>query len=381
MRNLILIAALLACAVPAPAQTPAQGGAAATAGSRRPNRPAPPQRQPSEEQLASLAEVPSNTPVVTLKGICNAAKHPESDDCKTVFTRAEMDRIVSTMTPGAPNASPRQIVIDHVRMLAAAALAQDRKLENNPAVAKELEGQDRLGGMRVLARAFYKQIEDDAGNPSMAEMQQYYAEHSAEFEEGEVWRLSLPKIAVSNGGRRIDPATLLAVMDGLHRQAVAGFNFDQIQLQAYKDLGLTQAPPPTMLTAARRSNLSPDEAKVFDLQPGDVSPVIESYTGLVILKLVSKRTAPLDSVIPEIRSDLKPFLFKREIENASKNIAAEFNLAYLGISKQPVLFPFTGDTLMFSEAANFPDARKRTTSRRRLPASPARTPLQPQSSP
>lgn len=381
MRSFILNAVLLVCAVPALAQSTAQGGAATIPGSRRPNRPAPQHRQPAAERLASLAEVPANTPVVTLKGICNPAKDPASNDCKTVFTRAEMDRIVSTMTPSAPNVPPRQIVIDHVRMLAAAALAEEHKLEKNPTVAKELEGQDRLGSMRVLARAFYKQIEDEAGNPSMAEMQQYYAQHSAEFEEGEIWRLSIPKIAVSNGGKRIDPATLLAVMDGLHRQAVAGFNFDQIQLQAYKDLGLTVAPPPTRLTAARRSNLSPDEAKVFDLRPGEVSPVIESYTSLVILKLISSRTAPLDSVLPEIRSDLKPFLFKKQIESASKNVAAEFNLAYLGISSQPVLFPFTEDTLMFSEAANFPDARKRTTSRRHVPASPTRTPLQPQSSP
>jgi hypothetical protein len=182
------------------------------------------------------------------------------------------------------------------------------------------------------------------------------------------------------GAKPGHPAMVKAVMDGLQRQAVAGFDFDQIQLQAYKDLGFNRVPPPTRLTAVRRSSLPQDQAAVFDLQPGEVSPVIETYTNLVILKLVSKQVAPLDSVITEIRSDLKPSLLQREIQSASKSVGAEFDLTYLGMSAQPVLFPLTGNTLIFSQLATSSDARKRASSRPHTPP-PGPTPLPPQSNP
>ena len=380
-RVLLSVALAALCAVATLAQSPVPEGPPAIPGTRNPNRPVSQHPQPAAKQLPSLAEVPANTPVATVKGVCKPTEKAESKDCKTVYTRAEMDRIVGQLAPHAPQASPQQIAIDYVRMLAAATLADERKLQDNPAVAKEMEGQDRLGSMQVLARAFYKQVEEEAGNPTTAEMQQYYTDHPLQFEEGELWRLSIPKSAISRGGRSMDSAKFKAVIDGLHGQAVAGFDFDQIQLQAYKDLGINQVPPPTRLTAVWRSNLSPDEANVFNLQPGEVSPVIDSYTSLVILKLISKQTAPFDSVMPEIRSELKPALLKREIQNATKNISAEFNLKYVGLSTQPVLFPLSGSALALSPSATSREARKRPSSRRHLPVAPSPTPPQPQANP
>jgi PPIC-type PPIASE domain len=381
LRRVLFSVTLALCAVPALPQTPAPEGAAPIPGTRDPNRRAT-QRPPVAAMLPPrLGEVPADATVVTLRGVCKRDQKAESPDCKTVITRAEMDRIVALLAPSAPHASPQQIVIGYVRLLAAATLAEERKLENNPAVAKELEGQERIARLQVLAKAFYKQIaEGDAVNPTTAEIQKYYADHPLEFEEGELWRLSIPKSSGLRGARSADPAIVKAVMDGLERQAVAGYDFDQIQLQAYKDLGINRVPPSTSLTAVRRSSLLPDEAAVFDLQPGEVSPVIETYTNLVILKLVSKQAARLDSVIPEIRSDLKPALLQREIQSASKNVSAEFDLTYLGMPAQPVLFPLGGNTLTFSQSATSPDARRRASSRPHTPP-PGRAPLPPQPNP
>jgi hypothetical protein len=132
---------------------------------------------------------------------------------------------------------------------------------------------------------------------------------------------------------------------------------------------------------ARRSSMPSDQAEVFNLQPGEITPVIDSYTNLVILKLVSKHTASFDSVTPEIRSGLKPALLKREIQSASENVSAEFNLQYLGMSAQPELFPLSGNALALSEARTSPRARNRTLSQRRMPEAPGRTPPQLQSNP
>ncbi len=57
---------------------------------------------------------------------------------------------------------------------------------------------------------------------------------------------------------------------------VAGGNFDQLQREAYKNLGINVAPPPTKLDMVRRTSLFRDKAKVFDLNVGAVSAVLES---------------------------------------------------------------------------------------------------------
>jgi hypothetical protein len=381
MRRLLLSAAFLACAIPASAQNPGGIGSVTNPPAMNMNRQTVRHPTKAAEQPPTPVDLPPDTPVVTLKGVCDPAKKSESQDCKTVITRGQMDKIVAQMAPRAPEAFQPQVAIKYVRTLAAAKLAEDRKLENNPTVAAELEKQTPLGRRQVLAKAFYRQMEEHAENPTLAELEQYYAEHVSEFDEGEVWRLSIPKSVFSQRGGRLDPRMVKAELDGLRSRAAAGFDFDQLQVQAYTDLDIKQTPPMTRLTMARRSSMPSDQAEVFNLQPGEITPVIDSYTNLVILKLVSKHTASFDSVTPEIRTGLKPALLKREIQSASESVSAEFNLQYLGMSAQPELFPLSGNALALSEARTSPRARNRTLSQRRMPEAPGRTPPQLQSNP
>lgn len=358
------------------------GGTVPSTPVMNPGRTAPQRKSLAPTPLPSLAEVPATTTVVTLKGVCKAAEKAQTQECKTVLLRGELDRIVTQLAPSAPrHASPQQIAINYVRVLAAASMAEDRHLDRDPAVAKDLQELQRFPREEVLAKAFYKQVEEQAANPPLTKMQQYYAAHPLQFEEGELWRLSIPKSAATEGRTHMDPAELKAVMDGMHRQAVLGYDFDQIQLQAYKDLHINRVAPSTKLTAARRSNLPPDQAAVFDLQPGEVTEVIDSYTSLVILKLVSKGTASFDSVAPEIRDQLRQSLVEQALQAASKQVTAEFNLKYIGTSTQPVLFTIAGIAPLFSQSTNSPEARKRASSRSHATTTPTPVPTQPQSNP
>jgi|SRR3974390_387347 len=381
MRRVLLTATLLACGIPACGQNPSGTGSVTNSATMSSNRQTVRHTTKPAEQPPTPVDLPPNTLVVTVKGVCDPAKKSEIEGCKTVFTREQMDRIVALVAPMAPETLRPQVAIKYVRTLAAAKLADDRRLGNNPTVAAELEKQTQLGRMQVLAKAFYRQMEEHAENPTIAELQQYYAEHKSEFEEGEVWRLSIPKSVFSSKGGRLDPAMVKAELDSLRTRAALGYDFDQLQVQAYTDLDIKQTPPPTRLTIARRSSMPSDQAEVFDLQPGEITPVIDSYTNLVILKLVSKRTAPFDSVTPEIRSGLKPALLKREIQSASENVSAEFNLQYLGVSAQPELFSLSGNALAVSDARTSAHARNRTLSQRHTPEGPGRTPPQLQANP
>ena len=375
MRSFLLFSmAVLGWTMPAMAQNPvgnqtAQNPATANINRRAARRPT----QPAEPAPAPV-ELPSETPVVTLKGVCDAAEKSDSSDCKTVITRGQIDRIVARIAPGAPQASKPQFAVEYVRILAAAKLAVDRKLQDNPEVAAELEKKVGPARAEVLAKAFYRQVDEEAGNASNDELQQYYAAHASKFEEGEVLRLSLPISGNRRDGMRLNPAMVKTEAEALRTRAVAGFDFDQLEVQAYRDLGITLPPPLTRLTMARRSSMPEDQAIVFDLQPGEITPVIESYGKLVILKLVSKHTATFESVLPEIKADVKPERLTREMAKASKSVTADFNLEYLGVTDQPALFTVTGDapSLAHAAASLAPDSRRRAVPRR--PAAPTRVP-------
>src|SRR6266576_2457259 len=313
MRCVLLNAALLACVTPAIAQNSSSNQTAANPATTKTNRRVVGSPTQTVKEAPTAVELPAETPVVTIKGVCDPGKKSESQDCKTVITRGQMDQIAQRIAPGTPPAS-------HQQMGEAAANATDNQLR------------------------------------------QYYAEHPSEFEEVEVLQLSLPTSGNSRKGMRLDRAMLKTEADGLHSRAVSGYDFDQLQVQAYADLGITQPPPPTRLTIARRNSMPEDQAQVFDLQPGEITPVIESYTKLVFLTLVAKHTVTFESVLPDIKAAVKQKRLEQEIEKASKSVTADFNLEYLGMHAQPALFTLHGDMKSLANAAT-PDQRSRVSRR------------------
>src|ERR1700751_5892181 len=377
MRSFVLFsAALLACTTQAIAQNSTGAGSAVNPGTTTMNRQTAHRPTQAAQPAATAVELPAETPVVTIKGVCDPGVKSDSPDCKTVITRGQMDQIVERLVPNASPASYPQLAIKYVRMLAAAKLAEERKLEDNPVVAAELRKKVGPARAEVLAKAFYQQLEEAAANLTDSELRQYYAEHPSEFEEGEVWRLSLPISGYSRSGMRLNGAIMKTEVESLRKRAVLGYDFDQLQAQAYSDLGIPQPPPPTRLTMSRRNSMPEDQAQVFDLQPGEITPVIESYTKLAILKLVSKRIAPFESVLPEIKDEIKQKRLKQELENASKSVTADFNLQYLGMRAQPALFTLHGDKQSLN-AATAPNQQRRM-ARRPMATNPAPVTMPPQ---
>jgi hypothetical protein len=381
MRCVLLNAALLACVTSAMAQNSSSSQTAANRATTKTNRQVVGSPTQAVKDAPTAVELPAETPVVTIKGVCDPGKKSDSQDCQTMITRGQMDQIVERMAPRTPPASQPQFAIKYVRMLAAAKLAEDRKLEDNPVVAEELRKKVGPGRAEVLAKAFYQQMEEAAANATDSELRQYYTDHPSEFEEGEVLRLSLPTSGYSRNGMRLDRAMLKTEADALRRRAVAGYDFDQLQVQAYTDLGIPQPPPPTRLTMARRNSTPEDQTQVLDVQPGEITPVIETYTKLVFLKLVSKHIATFESVLPDIKAVVKQKRLEQEIAKASKSVTADFNLQYLGMHAQPALFTLHGDMQALAKAAT-PNQRRRV-SRRPMATStaPATVPPQPQAHP
>jgi hypothetical protein len=318
---------------PVPAQNPTTISAAQRVDRRGPQRL---RKSPTRGNT----DVPPNAPVVTLEGVCDRSqKNASVKDCKTVITRAQMDALINVLQPDASPMARRQFAITYARLIAASDIAEQRHLDVSPAVVKELQVQLKLARMQVLTESLLQAIQRQTEDIPDTEIQKYYTEHQGYFEQAGLQRVYVPKSAATESGQPLDSAAVKARADELHARAAAGEEFDMLQQEAYKSLGIKATPPPTRLGLMPRSKLSPDEAKVFDLAPGDVTQVLESQDALIILKLESKQTISVESARPEIEALLLHDRMQDGLREATKSVKAQFNLKYLESQTAPELFP------------------------------------------
>ncbi len=376
MRIVALFAGALFCAIPVVGQSASTGASLPGPVASLPSPPS--SGRPMgivERPLPTYQEVPSDTPVVTLDGVCDPLA-PAVKTCKTVVTRGEMDNLADMLLPGALPEARRQFALRYARLLAASSVAERQHLEKNPAVANVLRTQTKFVRMQVLAGAFYHQIDQQAATIPMADIRRYYEEHGNDFAQGDLRRLSLPTTTRVPGGKTLDLKIVQGKAVELKVRALSGEDFEQLQESAYKDLGQPGPLPPTKMANIGRADLPLDQQKVFDLRPGEVSEVFDSFSGLVILKLESKRTKPLESVQSEISSILQRLRVRQELQQASQGVKAQFNPAFMGLSSVPDLFPPLGLSQKLNQPSAIPgissNPRTRMLSRRRsLPGSTA----------
>ena len=123
-------------------------------------------------------------------------------------------------------------------------------------------------------------------------MEAYYKQYQQSFQEADVFRLVLPLNAATENGKPIDPAAAKTLTEELRGRVLAGDEFDDLQARAYKEMGITAAVPHTNINLMNRPGLSPEEAKVFEMDLGETTPVFENQGVLVILLARPKTPAP-----------------------------------------------------------------------------------------
>ncbi len=309
-----------------------------------------------------VAELPANTPIVTLQGVCDdapaskvaartataknvsvktgATKRPVKT-CKTVITKGQMDALIDVLLPAAPAETRRQFALNYIRMLAASGVAKDKNLWQDPAVGKEMEARVDFTRMQVMASALYHRVETLANEVPDSEVESYYNAHKENYIQGDVQRISLVKSLASKGtvpATAEELAALKAKAEAYQARAAKGEDFDALQKEIIQTLNPGAPVPLTKISMIRRTALPPAEGIVFDLKPGEVTQVVEAQGAFEVLKLVSLQTVPLDSVHADIKAALTNGHLQLLMKDATKNVTANFNLAYLNLPTAPELF-------------------------------------------
>jgi hypothetical protein len=302
-------------------------------------RPAPPKAATAAPAPATKAAevtiVAPGTPVITIAGLCDKPAASKAADCKTVVTRAEFEQLVNTVAPTIAPPARKQLATQYGMALVMVHKAHQMGLDQGPKF-QELMRVARIG---VLTKELSQSLQDEAGHISDKEIETYYHNHDAEFQEVELQRIFIPhsKQVVESRDKPADDAAkkqeqesedaMKKLADALRARAAAGEDFEKLQDEAIAASEM-KGKPPTKLGKIRRTSLPPDQAAVFNLKPGETSQLISTPNGYLVYKVGEKDTLPLDKVQAEISSSLRSQRMQDALEKIQQSATPELNEKY-----------------------------------------------------
>jgi PPIC-type PPIASE domain len=353
----------------------AAGQAPSTTPSQPASKPAAPSTSAAKAAAPSGAEsVVPETPVITIEGVCDtpkpaataaAAKKAAPADCKTVVTRAQFDALANALQPNMNPATKRKLADLYPKMLIMAHSAKQRGLENDPKFKQILQ----FARLQILSQELSRSMKEDADKVPPAEIEKYYKDNSAAFEQATLQRLFIPKDkqAAESGddgeeaakqeaakspdaqkaadgqkaaaNQKADEEAMKKEADSLQARATAGEDFDKLQKEAYDAAGLKGTPPATSIGKLTPSEVPVTHRPVMDLKPGQVSQMFAEGNGYYIYKLVSKEVKPLDQARDEIRNTLAQQRMQDAMEKIQQAGKTQLNEAYFTAPAPPQMAP------------------------------------------
>ena len=316
--------------------TPAAGQAGA---------PASNTMSPAQSNDAEASKVAPDAPVITINGVCaNASADKAADpNCKTVITRAQFETILDAVQPNMPPRVRRQFAMRYASALALAQKAEQLGLDKGPKYDERL----KLARIQILAQAFNQSVQEKAGQISDQDVEDYYKNHTADFEEVDLQRIFIPrsqqapatKVKLSDAAEKKREQDSEEVMqkeaDKLHTRAAAGEDFTKLQAEAYLLAGIKTKPPSTKMEDTRRNALPPAQGSVLDLKTGEISAVLSDQSGYFIYKVGKKEVEPLDKVKDEVHSSIRSQRLQEQMQTAQKSATPTLDESYFGPDMQP----------------------------------------------
>jgi hypothetical protein len=302
-------------------------------------RPAPPKAAAAATTSnTDSKQVAPESAVITIPGMCDkpAADKSKPGDCKTVVTRAEFEQLVDTVAPTMAPAARKQLATQYGMALVMVHKAHQMGLDRGPKF-QQLMMVARIG---VLTKELSQSLQEQASHVSDKEIEDYYHNNEAAFEEVDLQRIFIPRSKPPAGDAKDKPAddeakkkqqeaeeTLKKLAETLRARAAAGEDFAKLQDEAIAASEF-KSKPPTQLGKVRRTSLPPDQARIFDLKPGETSQLIANPNGSLVYKVGEKDKLPLDKVRDEIVSTIKSQRMQESLQAIQQSATPQLNEKY-----------------------------------------------------
>ncbi|HET7748332.1 MAG TPA: peptidylprolyl isomerase [Terriglobales bacterium] len=345
----LLLLTPLALGQAVPATSPARAGAKLTAvaqqGPRQEEDEAPAPKVPA-------SQVPPTAAVITIQGLCSspaagkagsaktAAKPASPAGCKTVITRAQFEKLADALNPQMPLPTKRQLAEAYPRLLLFAQKARAMGLDKDP----QFQEMMRFATLQLLAQNLTRNLQKKAGDISDAQIAKYYQDNPSRFQQVELLRIFIPKskqhapeagaAAPPKVDTAADEAAMKTVAEKIHSGAAGGGDFQKLQQEAFEAAGIKSQSPNVTLGKLTREGLPTNHQKVFELQAGQVSELLDDPGGFYIYKVVSKQMVPLEQAKGEIRNLLQQQTFRQQMEAMIGSVKPDLNQAYFASPAQ-----------------------------------------------
>lgn len=290
-------------------------------------------------------KISPDAPIITLDGVCD--KGTAAADCKTVVTRGEFEKIINTLMPNMPKQQQKGFALRYATALLLAQRAHDQGLDKTP----EFQVQMQLQRLQTLAQLGQQNMEKEATQVSDADLAAYYKQHTNDFQLLSYDRLYIPKQKQSEaaalkpndpGAQKQREASELAMKeeaDKLRARAAAGEDFTKLQQEAYDFAGQKLKATSTRVDNVAKAHFPPSDASVFDLNVGEVSPVLNDPQAYMIYKVEAKKDQPIEEVKPEITRMLQQQKVQQSRQDLQKVASEKTKLdeAYFTVPAAPSL--------------------------------------------
>lgn len=312
---------LMLCAVAAPCLFAQQ------APSPKAQTPVAPQQQPPVQPPRPVA--PEST-VITIHGLCPTATPPighKSDSCTVLLTRAELETMLAAVNltnQNYPPAAMRSMASNYITIMALADAGEKAGVENDPRFADMM----KVARTRALAEAYRRSLLEKYGKPSDAEIDAYYKQNIAKFDQTKVDRILVPKVNPTNSQDKPVEFEKKAheLADKLRDRAAHGEDIITLQSEAYKTLALRTMPPQTELNETQKRLLQGEvKQDVNALKAGEVTKVEVEPAGFTIYKMRARSTLSAEQARTQIVHDLLQQNMDIALRAATDGVHPEFN--------------------------------------------------------
>ena len=247
-----------------------------------------------------------------------------------MVTKAEFEKM--TEAGSIAPAMRRNFAQFYVELLVFNREAQKAGIDKDPKFQEFM----RLMRMRTMGEFYRRQLDEKYRNPPQPELETYYKQNLARYEEIKLSRIFIPAKNTSSPGNSEWEKKAADLAKDIHDRVAKGEDLDKLQKEAYTTLSLTIAPPNTNVGNRRRGQMAPkEEQELFGLKPGEVSQVEQDPSGYIIYKVESKQTLPLENVKEEISREIYREKMEGKIKSAQASVKPEFNGQYFGVPAQP----------------------------------------------
>jgi hypothetical protein len=348
IRRLILCVFIASTALAqTPGATKKQGAATAKAPSANPT-PTPQATPPSlMKRDEKPAELPPETPVISIKGLCPAEnspavgnKVPSNSDCSMKVTKQQFDNLVNAFNTNNQTVTPaqrRNLGQSYVELLIFSEAAKAAGVENTPAFIEVM----RVLRMKTLGDLYRNQLAEQYRNPSQQEIEDYYKANQDKFEGAKLSRIFIPTNDPDPQATAEKKAEyqkkVQQVADDIQARAAKGEDMSKLQKEAYTTLAIAATPPTTDLGLARHGAFPPKiDQEIFSHKAGEVFRS-DDGTGHMIYRVESRQTNPLEGVKAEITQQL----FRQKMDAKTKElnapVHAEYDEQYFGPPVAPTI--------------------------------------------